>query len=102
MPSINSRSVLVVDDDHDLLHLVAAVLEAEGYRVQVAADGSQALGVLQHSTPDLILLDMRMPVMDGWRFAREYHAKYGKMSPIVVITASADARKFATAIGAAG
>jgi CheY-like chemotaxis protein len=50
--------------------------------------------------PGLILLDMRMPVMNGWEFAREYRARHGRAAPIVVVTAAEDARARAQEIGA--
>ena len=59
------RTVLVVDDDPDIRDLVQLGLEEEGYRVLTAPHGQAALDVLGCSSIDLILLDMRMPVMDG-------------------------------------
>lgn len=95
-------TVLVVDDDPEILSLVALVLEEEGYDVQTAADGAEALALLQRRRPNLILLDMKMPVMNGWEFARAFHAKFNSRLPIVVLTAAADARKAAEEIGAVG
>jgi len=94
--------VLVVDDNEDILSLLALILEGEGYRVETAADGREGLEAVGRGMPDLILLDMKMPVMDGWEFAREYRAKYDRGgAPIVVLTAAADAKKYAGEIGAA-
>lgn len=102
VPSHNSKTVLVVDDDQDLISLVAMVLESEGYGVQTAADGREALEAVERGMPDLILLDMKMPIMDGWEFAREFRTKYDLQSPIVVMTAAADARQCTEEIGAVG
>ncbi|HEX2922834.1 MAG TPA: response regulator [Chloroflexota bacterium] len=95
------KSILVIDDDHDLLTLVAFLLEGEGYRVLTASDGREGLARLEEEMPDLILLDMKMPVMNGWEFAREYHATYEVRAPVVVLTAAEDARKRAMEVGAA-
>ncbi len=95
------RKILVVDDDRDLQTLVAFVLESEGYQVETASDGQQGLDMVERGMPALILLDMKMPVMDGWEFAREFHARYNSGAPILVLTAAEDARKRAEEIGAA-
>ena len=93
--------VLVVDDDRAIVSTVEAVLVDEGYVVATAADGQQALAELQREMPSLVLLDMRMPVMDGWRFAEEVKQQ-GLTVPIVVMTAAQDARRWASEIGADG
>ncbi|MHB0868250.1 MAG: response regulator [Chloroflexota bacterium] len=97
-----SKSILVVDDDRDLLTLVAFVLESEGYQVETSSDGQQGLEAVSRGMPGLILLDMKMPVMDGWAFAREYHSRHNPGAPIVVLTAADDAKRRAEEIGAAG
>ncbi len=102
MSANNPKTVLVIDDDQDIVSLVVMVLEVEGYRVQAAADGREGLQKLRQMMPDLILLDMKMPVMDGWEFAREFRARYGSNVPIVVLTAAEDARRRAEEIGAVG
>lgn len=102
MAESRSRSILVVDDDRDLLMLVAFVLESEGYQVETSSDGQQGLDAVSRSMPGLILLDMQMPVMDGWAFAREYHSLHNSGAPIVVLTAADDAKRRAEEIGAVG
>ncbi len=102
MPKTDRKTVLVVDDDRDLLSLIRFVLEQEGYQVETAAHGRDALRAVERGMPDLILLDMKMPVMDGWGFCAEFHARYGSQVPIVVLTASEDARKAAEQVGASG
>ena len=94
------KTVLVVDDDGDLSTLVATVLAEEGYSVQTAANGQEALEVVSRGLPDLILLDMKMPVMDGPQFASAFHSRYDRSVPIVILTASADARLRASDVGA--
>jgi CheY-like chemotaxis protein len=101
--------VLVVDDDDDIRTMLELTLEAEGLEVVTAPHGAAALDVLTGSTPetavrppvDVILLDMRMPVMDGWTFAQRYRETPPPHVPIVVLTAAVDASKSAAQIGAA-
>jgi len=96
-----NRGVLVVEDDLDLLGLLEMVLAEAGHRVRTASDGARALERVAEEMPGLILLDMRMPVMNGWEFAREYRARHGRAAaPIVVVTAAEDARARAQEIGA--
>jgi two-component system chemotaxis response regulator CheY len=94
--------VLVVDDDEDIRDVIEIALAGEGYEVQAAPDGAVALSLVGESRPDLILLDMRMPVMDGWEFARAYHEMPGPHAPIVVLTAAVNAGAYSEQIGAAG
>lgn len=95
------RQVLVVEDDPDLLALEEAALAEAGYRVAVAVDGIEALERVDREMPGVILLDMRMPRMSGWEFAREFRSRYGNACPIVVVTAAENARLRAQEIGAA-
>ena len=73
----------------------------EGFRVDVARDGVEALANIDATQPTLILLDMHLPGLDGWHVADEIQAR-GVQSPIVVMTGASDARKTAQEIGAAG
>lgn len=94
-------AILVVDDDTSILETVTAILELEDYTVTTAINGVEALRAVEEERPALVLLDMRMPVMDGWGFVRELEQR-GIRLPIVVMTAAQDARRWATEIGAAG
>ncbi len=94
--------VLVVDDDEDLRDMVRTALERAGYLVATAANGIDALGAIAQQTPSIILLDMRMPVQDGWEFARAYRERHGRLAPILVMTAATDARRRAAEIDAEG
>lgn len=76
-------------------------LEDEGYDVQTATNGVKALEAVQQSAPTLILLDMRMPVMDGWAFARAYRELPTPHVPIIVLTAARDAGVYADQVEAA-
>jgi CheY-like chemotaxis protein len=95
-------SVLVIEDDPDMRGLLVLMLEEQGHAVRAAANGRAGLEAIHRERPDVILLDMKMPVMDGWEFARRYRAEGGNQAPIVVMTASEDPRKPAEEIGAAG
>jgi len=95
-------TILVVEDDPDLLALEAEILRGLGYRVATAGDGLEALERAAADPPALILLDMRMPRMDGWQFAKAFRERYGDACPIVVVTAAEDARRRAAEVGAAG
>jgi CheY-like chemotaxis protein len=93
--------ILVVDDDQTILVSVAELLELEGYAVATAGNGAEALELTRDLRPRLVLLDMRMPVLDGWAYAREVRAR--DFTPrIVVMTAAQDARRWADEIGADG
>jgi len=94
--------VLVVDDDPDLLSMVELLLGAEGYRVNTARDGEEALQKVAQEMPAVILLDMKMPGMDGWAFAREFRRLFDRRAPIVVLTAAEDAQRRAEEIEAEG
>jgi CheY-like chemotaxis protein len=94
--------VLAVEDDPDLLALLEMVLAEAGHRVRTAAHGAEALERVAEELPGVILLDMRMPVMNGWEFARELRARYGHACPIVVLTAAENAEQRAAEIGAEG
>lgn len=98
MPDVR---VLVVDDEPGIRATVSAMLEIEGYAVAEATNGAEALAVVEAGAPDLILLDMRMPVLDGWAFAAELRRR-GHAMPIVVMTAARDAARWAAEIAATG
>lgn len=97
----NHGTVLVVDDDTSILDTVASILSGEGYDVVSAATGQEALDAVARKQPLLILLDMRMPVMDGWAVARALRAQ-GISVPIVVMTAAESAKRWADEVGAEG
>ena len=95
-------AVLVVDDDEAIRGVVRDVLEFEGYRVVTAEDGAVGLAALAHLEVCLVLLDMRMPNVDGWEFSRRYRAGAGPTAPIVVMTAAENARGWCQEIAADG
>jgi CheY-like chemotaxis protein len=83
--------VLVVDDEPALRRLLTDLFSIEGYWVSAASDGAQALERLQDFRPDVVVLDLTMPVMSGWTFAEECHRLdgYGDL-PIVAVSAMHD------------
>jgi CheY-like chemotaxis protein len=104
MSSPPRAQVLVVDDDAALRALVVAVLSQAGYEVVAAADGLTALNLIRqqrHWRPDLILLDLEMPGLDGWAFAARYRELPGWHAPLVVVSAHPDAQEDAMRLRAA-
>ena len=83
--------VLIVEDDRDSGDAIARALERAGHRTAVAANGEAALSAVVNSSPDLIVLDIRMPVMDGVTFLRilRSYLRWGDV-PVVVVTALPD------------
>ena len=98
---IDSPDVLVVDDDPDLREIVREMLHLSGYEVRCAGNGQEAVEAVAQKMPAVVLLDMLMPVMDGWQCARELRARYGRAVPIVVVTAAEHARARADQIDGA-
>ena len=81
-------SVLIVEDDHNIAELLQMYLEKEGYAVTVAGDGGQGLTKFRTIKPDLVLLDVMMPVMDGWAVCKAIRAESQK--PIIMLTAKGE------------
>jgi two-component system, chemotaxis family, chemotaxis protein CheY len=94
--------VLLIEDDDDLRAVETAILEQAGFRVATARDGGEALERVAEEMPGVIFLDMRMPGMDGWEFARQFRAKHDHGAPLVVVTAESSARARAAEISAEG
>jgi DNA-binding response OmpR family regulator len=93
--------ILVVEDDTSILEMLIQILLAEGYPVVGANNGVEGLAQVDRRAPSLILLDMRMPRMDGWEFAAALRTR-GVVSPVVVMTAADDAKRWADEVGADG
>jgi CheY-like chemotaxis protein len=98
---VSDSRVLVVDDDPDLVQLISGMLEILGYPVVTAANGAEALDAVDRDRPALVVLDARMPILDGKGFSKSLKDK-GVQIPILVITGAPDARKWAQDIGADG
>lgn len=96
--------ILVVDDDPDILEALSEILEAEGFEIRRARNGKEALERLEPDPPQLILLDLMMPVMDGWEFAQRMRQKPAAISsiPLIVLSADRNVGSKALDIGAVG
>jgi two-component system, chemotaxis family, chemotaxis protein CheY len=95
--------ILVVEDDAAIRGLVTEVLRDDGYEVREAANGVEALAALEGHEPDLIVLDLMMPVMDGWAFVEECRRRSRCAGvPIVVTSASHDLPKTAERLSSYG
>ncbi len=83
-----SISVLVVEDDHNIAELLEMYLKKEGYAVALAYDGGQGLSMFRELRPDLVLLDVMMPVMDGHAVCRAIRAE--SKTPVIMLTAKGE------------
>jgi CheY-like chemotaxis protein len=97
----NKGGILVVDDDSDLREFLQIMLTSMGFEVTSAANGQEALDVMAGYDPDLILLDMKMPVMNGWEFCRALEGR-APHPAIVVLTAAPDPAARAAEVHADG
>jgi DNA-binding response OmpR family regulator len=88
MPTTNATSVLVVDDEPQVLWMLRFSLEAEGYRTLSASDGRTALDELHAHRPQLMLLDVMMPLMDGWSVLEELRALPETERPRVIVVSA--------------
>ncbi|HET8841324.1 MAG TPA: response regulator, partial [Ktedonobacteraceae bacterium] len=87
-----SRKILVVDDEAVLLETIAYNLEQAGYRVITAADGASALEAVRQEKPDLVILDLMLPVIDGLEVCRQLRRDDTQQPriPIMMLTAKSD------------
>jgi CheY-like chemotaxis protein len=93
MRPIGAANILVVDDDAHIRELVCEVLDLEGYQVRSATDGLAALHLLADWHPDLIILDLNMPRMDGWTFcARQHEQPAISNIPVALMSAARNIR----------
>ena len=83
-----SKTIMVVDDEPRLVSVVVAYLEQEGFKVTTASNGQEALFAARDTKPDLIILDLMMPEMDGYEFLR-HHRKEAE-TPVIVLTAKVE------------
>jgi excisionase family DNA binding protein len=83
--------VLVVDDDARLREFVRVNLELEGYRVREAESSEQALAAIEDEAPELVLLDVVMPGVDGWHMLREMQERHGSI-PVIMFSGKVDER----------
>lgn len=83
-----SKTILVVDDEKRILSLLKAYLEQQGFHVITAVNGQEAIYTARHEKPDLIILDVLMPEMDGYEFMRQHRKE--RETPIILLTAKVD------------
>lgn len=83
--------VLIVDDEPDVLKMLKMVLELEGYETLLASDGQTALRRIELEEPDLVLLDIMMPVLDGWGVLEKLQkASLRKLPKVIILTAKGE------------
>src|SRR5688500_20396505 len=85
--------ILVIDDDPAILDTVTEILEDEGYVVEQAMNGAEGLKALERIDPALVVLDMRMPVLDGWGFMRSLHESGIQLKILVMTAARSEERR---------
>ena len=83
-----ARNILVVEDDHNISELIRMYLEKEGFEVRSAYDGGKAVEEFDRKAPDLVLLDIMLPVLDGWGVCA--HIRKVAKTPIIMLTAKSD------------
>ena len=82
------KRILLVDDEQQLALALKIRLQSKGYQVEIAVDGRQALDMAEKERPDLVILDVLMPVMDGYSCLRELNSKFGRGKlPVIILTA---------------
>jgi DNA-binding response OmpR family regulator len=92
--------ILIVEDDDDIRELLVLVLSERGHEVVGAENGRVALVQAEDFRPNIILLDLRMPEMDGRAFAAAYHVRPGPHARLLMMTAARDAASSAAEVGA--
>jgi DNA-binding response OmpR family regulator len=89
MAGLGGPTLLVVDDEPEINKLVARIFEKRGYRVLAATDGAEALARVADERPDLIMLDLNLPKIDGWEVCRRLKSDPGTAKiPIIMLTAA--------------
>src|SRR5881227_864707 len=94
--------VLLVDDDPEILESTQFLLESEGYQVELAHNGREALDLLPNVKPSVILLDLMMPVMDGWQFVAELEHRGRRDVPLLILSADRSVQGHAEQLRANG
>lgn len=95
----HEAEVMAVEDDDRIRKLIRTVLEGEGYEVVSASNGGDALRLLDEAKPQVILLDLMMPGLDGWAFLRAIREQ-GVKTPVVLVSAISDLPAEARRLGA--
>jgi CheY-like chemotaxis protein len=91
MPShVAATRILVVDDEKDVREFVALILSSAGYQVDTASDGAEALAKIEAAAPNLLVLDLMMPVMNGWKLLERLREKGSPLPLVVILSAAGD------------
>ena len=90
-----ARNILVVEDDRNISDLIRMYLEKEGFDVRIAYDGGKAVEEYDRQAPDMVLLDIMLPVMDGWSVCA--HIREKAKTPIIMLTAKSMAATYSDA-----
>jgi len=86
-----AKTIMVVDDEESMVHLLRTILEAQGYEVTTVMDGREVVAHLRDRRPDLIILDLMMPEMDGWEVLHEVRQDPGTANiPVIILTVKKD------------
>ena len=83
-----AKTILIVEDDPNIAELVQMYLEKEGYNTRIASDGGQGIDLFRQLRPDLVLLDIMLPVMDGWNVLRTI--RQDSKTPVIMLTAKGE------------
>jgi DNA-binding response OmpR family regulator len=89
---MDQHTILVVDDDPNVRELLRVNLAAQGYDIDTAANGTEALLAIERCVPQLIILDVMMPEMDGWEVCKQVRDRYQDSVRIIMLTAKDTAR----------
>ena len=87
-----NKTILVVDDDQEILHAMRAVMESKGYRVLTASDGNMGLNVAERENPDLVIVDMMMPKKSGFLVLEKLKSRKKALPRVIMITANEGGR----------
>ena len=94
------RKVLLIEDDDATAQALGEILELEGYTVRRARNGADAIDVLPAYTPDVVLVDLQLPVMDGRSFIEVYRRRVRPAASVIVMSGRPDGSAIANAVGA--
>jgi CheY-like chemotaxis protein len=97
---VGLQNILVVDDDPGILDVLEQALDAEGYRVEVASNGQEALERVAGWRPNIMLVDLMMPVMDGRQFVEAFRSRFGFAgTPVIILSAARNVGEIAAELG---
>jgi DNA-binding response OmpR family regulator len=86
----NAKKIIYIEDEQDMIELVRLILSRKGYEVKGANGGREGLDLVRSTSPDLVLLDLMMPDMDGWEVYHQLKADDAtRTTPVIVVTAKA-------------